>query len=267
MVGPWKDFPTAKKWYSRILRDCGFSQEADLNARDLLYLYRQQFDPTLLVATLQKQILKKQPLFFGAGPNLFRHLMQIATGIKKNRNHYFLVAADGSANAFSIFNLIPDLIVTDLDGLTLEEIQQFLIQGAIVMIHGHGDNIDLLTSSANLIQTEPNVICTTQTEPKFPIINSGGFTDGDRGIYFLHHLLSIKREFWLFGYEFEDSVGPYSKHEYSVACIMHPLKKIKMHFAKLLISDLHKTYNRPIHFYGQNPIDDLRMKHSILHSL
>ena len=83
--------------------------------------------------------------------------------------------------------------MTDLDGLSPERLELFLSSGVMLAIHGHGDNIEKLQAIESLLQQSSRIIATTQVKPHFPIINPGGFTDGDQDYTFViiwHHQIS-----------------------------------------------------------------------------
>ena len=70
-----------------------------------------------------------------------------------------------------------------MDGITIKEFQY----ASFNIIHAHGDNIKNLKLFKNEIIKFKNIIGTTQVEPDRNLVNPGGFTDGDRILYFLKH--------------------------------------------------------------------------------
>ena len=246
------NFPKAPFWYRKILTAFGFDNVQDLHARDYLYNLLKHRDPSPLLEAFSQTLATKPPLFFGAGPNLREHIAFLDSRLHLSWKNYVIVAADGAAGVLFDHQITPDLIVSDLDGLTYAQVQQFLEQGVFLLIHAHGDNLDKLHEFRGLIQTFPTIVGTTQTPPRFPIINAGGFTDGDRGVYLCHHLTPPNVAFWLFGYEFGDNIGADSKPEYNQPRLMTPIKKQKLEFCHDLLVDLTATYQRSIHFFHQN---------------
>ncbi len=90
-----------------------------------------------------------------------------------------MVAADGATTAMVEEKIVPDIVVTDLDG-NLDDILLANLRGANIVVHAHGDNLD------KIVQITPfftNVLGTTQAQPLGNIYNFGGFTDGDRAIF------------------------------------------------------------------------------------
>ena len=122
---PWANFQKATWWYDQIISDFGFDRSVDIQAREILYDYCQNFDPTSVINEMRDKLYTLQPLFFGAGPNLILHLTQLSAGISAHRHRYFVVAADGAAIGLETMNIIPDLIVSDLDGLDNMDIMRF----------------------------------------------------------------------------------------------------------------------------------------------
>jgi len=246
------NFPKASFWYQRILETFGFDSGQDLHARDVLYDFLKDRDPALLIEAFSQTLTTKQPLFFGAGPNLREHITYLDSHLHLPWNKYVIVAADGAAGALAAHDITPNLITSDLDGLTFSQMQHFLEQGVFLLIHAHGDNVDKLRDFQLLLQTFPNIIGTTQTPPRDPIINAGGFTDGDRGVYFCHHLTPPTTEFWLFGYEFGEKIGQDSKPDYEHPQQITPVKRRKLQFCQALLADLGTTYQRIIHYFQEN---------------
>ena len=75
----------------------------------------------------------------------------------------------------------------------------------------HGDNIEQLRYFNDDIIKFEKVIGTTQVEPLTNLINPGGFTDGDRILFFLRTLISPFHRLFLIGMDFGSIVGKYSK--------------------------------------------------------
>ena len=117
-----------------------------------------------------------------------------------------LIAADGAVSACLKRNLIPDLVVSDLDG-HLPDMVWANKNGSKIIVHGHGDNLSRLFEFSSKIQP----ICLTTTYPS-PTTNCwGGFTDGDRAL-----MMSLSlgcKSASLVGFDFKrvgDYTGKYS---------------------------------------------------------
>ena len=88
-----------------------------------------------------------------------------------------LIAADGAVSACLERQLIPDIVVTDLDG-NLLDIMFANESGSKIVLHGHGDNLSKLFE----FYTRIKVISLTTTYPSDMSNCWGGFTDGDRAL-------------------------------------------------------------------------------------
>ncbi len=185
------DFKDWKPIYELILEDFGFSKEEDESAASLL--------TTLLTAvspespeTLMQLIQGKDILVCGNAPTLKAELDDLQL------QDYVIIAADGATSVLVDKEIIPEIIVTDLDGDVEKEIAANK-QGSIMVVHAHGDNTEKLLRYVPLFS---KVIGTTQSEPFGNIYNFGGFTDGDRATYLAHHFRAAS--ITLAGFDFDD---------------------------------------------------------------
>ena len=240
----------AEEWYQQICAFFNFDQSRDREARDYLFNLRHDFDPNILFKTISRQLNQKQPIFFGAGPNLVYQLDEIHNVLQNKRETFFLTAADGASLALKIKNIIPDLIVTDLDGLDHDDLLDFIEQKVILLIHGHGDNIEKLKNLEQTIRSTRNLICTTQVDAKYPVINPGGFTDGDRSVFFCHHLAPKSQTFILLGYELRKTIGKFSKPDFKEAMPLNNKKRAKLDFCKKLLNSISERHHRLIQYYS-----------------
>jgi len=78
--------------------------------------------------------------------------------------------------------------------------------GSIMVVHAHGDNVNLLR---NLVPKMKNCIGTTQVKPLHNVYNFGGFTDGDRAVFLANEFKA--KTIVLIGMDFGDKIGRYSK--------------------------------------------------------
>jgi hypothetical protein len=84
------------------------------------------------------------------------------------------VAVEGfTARRLAEAGVRPDVVVTDLD---YEPASVGL--GSVVVVHAHGDNVDLLP-----LYRPPRRVYTVQVPPPPGTYNVGGFTDGDRAAH------------------------------------------------------------------------------------
>jgi hypothetical protein len=116
--------------------------------------------------------------------NLSKSLLQntvtiVGAGITANEiiPDGVLIAADGAVSACLKRDLIPDIVVTDLDG-HLPDMVLANKKGSKIVVHGHGDNLSRLFE----FSTEIQPISLTTTYPSSNTNCWGGFTDGDRSL-------------------------------------------------------------------------------------
>ncbi len=118
-----------------------------------------------------------------------------------------LISADGATSYLVAEGIIPDFIVTDLDG-TIQDQLDAQKEGSIPIVHIHGDNIGTINENINQI-SKGEFLITTQTHPLPGSYNFLGFTDGDR-IVCLSTLMSASK-IGLIGFDFGNEIGKYSK--------------------------------------------------------
>lgn len=117
-----------------------------------------------------------------------------------------LWTADGATTAALAAGRRPDAIVTDLDGHVPDQVAAARA-GAYVFVHAHGDNTDALDRWLEAFPG-PHVAGTCQVEPPSPLLNPGGFTDGDRAV---HLALALgAAEVRLIGFDLGGPPGRYS---------------------------------------------------------
>jgi uncharacterized Rossmann fold enzyme len=122
--------------------------------------------------------------------------------------------------------------MTDLDG-DMEDILAAQNQGAIVIVHAHGDNIPALELWVPRLNQRKS-IGSTQARPQPGAYNLGGFTDGDRCVFWAEGLHAAKIA--LAGMDLGNLIGRYSKPELTTDIVAPPLKRQKLQVAKELLS-------------------------------
>ncbi len=203
--------------------------KTDQEAADLLSGYIMKVAMPLSVA--QKRVEGKNVLVCGAGPSILDNLSVI-----KDRglvDDSLVFAADGATTACMEFDIIPDFIFTDLDGC-MEDIVAAQKQKAIVVVHAHGDNITKLNSWIPRLLEGRAIIGSTQIRPRPDVHNLGGFTDGDRSVFWAEGLRAAKIA--LIGMDLGNMIGRYSKPELTHDVIASPVKRQKLLVAKELLS-------------------------------
>jgi 2-amino-4-hydroxy-6-hydroxymethyldihydropteridine diphosphokinase len=177
-----------------------------------------------------KKLKNKKILVIGAGPSIEDPLIQ---KFIKDHSNFIIISADGATELCLQLGIIPDFVVTDLDGDIGSLIYANEI-GSMVVVHAHGDNIEKILK---FIPRFKQFIGTTQFIPFQNIYNFGGFTDGDRCVFLADEFQSA--EIWLVGMDFASSVGYFSKKMRS----NFRLKKKKLSIGKHLIEILAKKSN------------------------
>ncbi len=201
--------------YQAIIDEFGYSRQMDARAASIL--------DSLLVnkricdeGCLSRHIFREVTVC-GAASNLQAHLDEF--GIVGSS-----IAADNATSVMVANGLLPDVIVTDLDGNVGEQILANA-EGSVVVVHGHGDNIPALKEYvphfAGLIAG------TTQGREIGAVSNYGGFTDGDRAVSLARHFGASRLR--LLGFDFEDP-APKPGREIGV-------KRRKLAWARKLIFD------------------------------
>jgi len=193
--------------YKEILYDFGFDQgmddEAALLLSDLL-----GDDAIDLLFTILKG---KDVVICGNGPSLNDETRELGYEV--------VIAADGATSVLLKEGIIPDVVVTDLDGV-IGDLLYVNRLDALMVVHAHGDNMNLLKK---VVPQLKDVVGTTQSKPFGVIHNFGGFTDGDRSVFVAKSMSA--RSIKLIGFDFDDPD-------------VSEIKKKKLKWAERLISDL-----------------------------
>lgn len=188
-------FATWESIYNQILQDFGFSSTRDEEGAQLLANLLQGRCNFLAIA--QERVGGRETVVFGNAPSLDQEMDMLPP------LDAALIAADGAVAVMLKKGIVPDIVVSDLDG-PFPAIHQACQRGAIVVVHAHGDNLDALKRYVPQLE---NIIGTCQCRPPAGLYNFGGFTDGDRSVFLAKEIgaSSIK----LVGFDFDDqSVTP-----------------------------------------------------------
>ena len=199
--------------YSEILEDMGYDRVSDENSAKLLRTLMLNAD---LITEDEVQI-KDTVSIFGAADCLL-------SDIDRKRPEGTLISAGSATSVVMSAGIVPDIVVTDLDGEIEPQIEASR-RGAVTLMHAHGDNADLIMRYAK--EFTGKVILTTQSKPDYVLCNFGGFTDGDRAVCFARHM-GAKR-ILLYGFDFDN---PSSKADSDRA-----VKLKKLQWAKRIIGD------------------------------
>ena len=205
MISGWE------KRYFSILKEMNYSEKKDKESALVLDSILKKTDAIEKI----REIIQGNTVFvIGSGPSL-----SIAIPKLKKLKKSIKIAADSSLKPLIDNGIIPDIIVTDLDG-NEDTIKKISNTKSIFVIHAHGDNIEKL----QMVKKMKNCVGTTQTNPFNKIQNFGGFTDGDRGVFLASHFGAKK--IILFGMDFGNQIGKFSNTKRSDRKIK--LKKLKI---------------------------------------
>ena len=200
------DFNEWEGWYKEILDTLGFSREGDENTAALLDKILDE-KGCLTIEEFSDEIMKKKDtskfIVVGAGPSIKKHIKYVKENY--DLNDYLIVSADGATTAMLEDDLVPDIVATDLDG-KMEDLLAANSLGSYFVIHAHGDNEELIVKWTTSFD---KILGTTQSKPVGHLYNFGGFTDGDRAMFFT--LALGCEEMVLAGMDFGTTVTKYSR--------------------------------------------------------
>jgi uncharacterized Rossmann fold enzyme len=239
MISGWE------KRYFSILKELNYSEKKDKESALILDSILKKTDT---IKKVRKLIEGKTIFVIGSGPSL-----SIAIPKLKKLEKSIKIAADSSLKPLVDNGIIPDIIVTDLDG-NEDTIKKISKTKSIFVIHAHGDNIEKL----QMVKKMKNCIGTTQTNPFNKVQNFGGFTDGDRGVFLASYFNAKK--IILFGMDFGNQIGKFSNTKKSDREIK--LKKLEIGRELLIwLSTITKselfTTSKPIEGFRKIPYKDL----------
>jgi len=183
------DYQTWAPVYERLLADFGYSRAADERARDTLATLVDPFDESRFDSVAGSTVAVA-----GAGPSLADE-----AGVAADADLVF--AASSAAKTLRDAGVDVDLMVTDLDK-TPATARDLTRESVPVAVHAHGDNVPVVKEWVPQLDGE-HVVPTTQAEPRGPVVNYGGFTDGDRAAFLADAFSAASLRFP--GWDFDDS--------------------------------------------------------------
>lgn len=243
------EFETWNQWYEKILEDFGFSKEEDertasvlneiLSKRASIKLENLIDNITINLKNTAIHSFRdrcdrpdtKNFIVFGAGPSLKKNIKTIKNKCcLENSEDYILIAADGATTAVLEENIVPDIIVTDLDG-KIEDLILANELGSVFVLHAHGHNLKQILKCTNKLH---KVLGTCQSKPLSNLYNFGGFTDGDRAVFLATALGAQK--IVLAGMDFGNMTTSYSRPDLGAEIAeADEIKKKKLKYAKKLV--------------------------------
>jgi|Deesub1362A_J573_1020465.scaffolds.fasta_scaffold05283_1 hypothetical protein len=202
-------FPEWEPYYEEILKDFNFSREKDeLSAETLSMILREMGEDA--IEELKELIEGRAVVICGKA---------LSPEDLKDLSWDVLMSADGTTSTLLRLGLLPDIVVSDLDG-KIEDLEKANANGALMVIHAHGDNIGRILE---YVKRFKRIVGTTQSTPLYNVHNFGGFTDGDRCVFIAVEMGASS--IILVGFDFEDkNVGE--------------LKRKKLKWAERLIFEI-----------------------------
>ena len=231
MISGWK------KRYSEIRKEFNYSEKKDIESAVILNSIIKNSNINEKIINLIKD---KTVFVIGSGPSL-----STAIPVLKNFKKTIKIAADSSVKLLVDNGIIPDIVITDLDGD--ESILKKIGKKSIFIVHAHGDNVEKLEFAKKFTKC----IGTTQSNPFEKIQNFGGFTDGDRGVFLANHFDAKK--IVLFGMDFGEKIGRHSNTKKSE----RKIKLMKLHRGELLLEWL-STITKSELFTTSKPINGFK---------
>ena len=175
--------------YTRILADMGYDRDGDESAVRILKAVTVNCD------LIDPDDIKER---FGSECTVFGDASCLEDDLARSRPIGTLVASGSSVGRLLAAGILPDIVVTDLDG-DMEPQIDASSRGAISFIHAHGDNADAIREWA--WRFEGPVVLTTQSRPESTVFDFGGFTDGDRAVCIAQEM--GVRKVHLMGFDFD----------------------------------------------------------------
>lgn len=183
------DYSRWEPIYLEIVKDFGFDITEDENSVRMLKALT--LNSNLIMDDILADVIKDKVTVFGDADSL-------EDDIKKMAPEGTLISAGSATERVINAGIVPDIIITDLDGDVNYQIEAGN-SGAITLILAHGDNIDKLTE--HIAAFKGPLILTAQGRPSGTIVNYGGFTDGDRAVCTARHFGAKK--ILLEGFDFD----------------------------------------------------------------
>jgi len=164
------DFETFEPAYEAILADFGFDRAGDERARDRLV----DLEPGASLADFESALAGRAVAVVAPGPSLSAELDAAAAADA-------VLAVSSAAPVLREHGVGIDGYVTDLDA-DPELAPALTAAGVPTAVHAHGDKVPAVRDLVPECDRDA-VLGTTQAAPRGPVVNVGGFTDGDRAAF------------------------------------------------------------------------------------
>lgn len=175
--------------YKEIILDLNLSRGDDENSARMLKALT--LNSNLILGDDLENVIKDTVTVFGDADSL-------EDDIGSLNPEGTLISAGSATERLVKMNIVPDIVVTDLDG-DIESQIEVSKSGAITVVLAHGDNSD--TVAEHIKSFQGPLLLTTQSTPAGIVENYGGFTDGDRAVCIARHFGATK--ILLEGFDFE----------------------------------------------------------------
>lgn len=224
------DLRDSVRWayiYDLIRLDMGFNYLDDYYASQVLNTLIKEFVDTYVTEMRVRKLIEGSDAYVvGAGPKCFEELKSL------ERPPEVLIAADGAMRCCLDAGYKPDIVVSDLDGLAVDDLRY---EDIIYVVHAHGNNVDKLLRYVGLIRGD--LLGTNQCIQYGKLRVYGGFTDGDRAVFLANYFKA--RTIRLVGFDLRSGVvGKYSKPWMGMESYATPLKMRKFRWAERLLKML-----------------------------
>ncbi len=230
------EYPRWAPLYEEIRREFGFSWDREESAaarlRALLPPAALEKPRERLATRLRGRDVVVVGLAPRAGPPPLWRRPFTAGGVA-------VVAADGAAATCLEAGLVPDAVVTDLDGPVPSEVNANR-RGALVVVHAHGDNRELLEEWVPQFPGE--LVGSWAGPPRSGLVDEGGFTDGDRAAYLAESAGAARVLLWGFDFVNAEDADP--------SALLR--KRAKLRWAARSITELASSTRTPIAMWNRD---------------
>lgn len=179
-------------YYAAILEDFGWTAAGDEAAARLLSSLLPPETP--LLKDVEALIRGRDVIVCGKAPSLAADMAKVDWWYR-----YTVIAADGAVSALLDRGIVPDIVVSDLDGDHGDLLEADGL-GAVVLAHAHADNVEAVKA---LVPRLRHVIGTTQARPLPNVYDFGGFSDGDRCVFLAKEFGA--RRIKIIGFDLDDT--------------------------------------------------------------
>ncbi len=181
--------------YERIRTEFGFPFERERAAADLLLELLPPPARERAEQRLRARVRGRDAIVVGLAPRSGAPPVWTLPGTGESPA---LLVANGATERCLAAGLVPDVVVTDLDGPIPSEITANA-RGALLLVHAHGDNLGALR---RWVPQFPGELAGSWAgPPDRGLVNFGGFTDGDRAAFLAEHLGAPR--ILLYGFDFD----------------------------------------------------------------